>query len=151
MDINFYIALYGALLSTGLFIHKILKERKKLSIILEHIAWYERVQIVITNTGYRPITLTALAMKTVIGEGDVSHWEPVPNNSLFDIESGNDPFPILIKEGEAISLPLGPVLSETLLQNGLKAKLIVFDSRGKEYSVFTTRTFDAKWGGYFNV
>lgn len=148
MDINFYIALYGALLSTGLFIHKLLKDRRHLSIILEHIAWYERVQIVITNTGYRPITLTALTMETVIGECEDSHWEPVPSNSLFDIESGNDLFPILIKDGEAISLPLGLVLSETLLQNGLKAKLIFFDSRGKEYSTFSSRTFDAKWGGY---
>jgi len=148
MDLNFYIALYGALLSTWLFIHKIIKDRKKLSIILEHIAWYEQVQIVITNSGHRPITLTALAMKTVIGEGDDSHWEPVPNNALFDIINGDNPFPIFIKDGEAVSLPLGSVLSEALLQNGLQARLVLFDSQGKEYSSFSSRTYNAKWGGY---
>ncbi len=148
MDVNDFIGLYGAILSSALLIHEIRKERKKLSIILEHIYWVERVQLIITNSGRRPVTLTTMTMETVIGTGDNSHWENVPQNALFDTEQGRDPFPVMIKDGEAISIPLSSVLSEHLLENRLTAKLIIYDSEGKAYSEFKTRGNDVKWGGY---
>ena len=148
MDINFYIALYGALLSTGLFLHKILKDRKKLSIILEHIAWVERFQIIITNSGNRPITLTGIFMSVRIGEDENSHWETIPQKDLFDSSQETYPFPVIINAGEAISLPLEPTISGYHLKSQKSVKLSVFDSEGKEYSDFKTRTYDAKWGFY---
>jgi len=148
IDVELIIAIYGAILSTALLIYEILKERKKLSIILEHVAWYEKVQIIITNSGHRPITLTGMSMATLIGEGDEAHWETVPQNSLFDYEENSDPFPVTIKDGESISLQLGLVITGYLLSNQMNAKLAIYDSEGKAYSDFETRTFDAKWGAY---
>lgn len=144
---NFIIAVYGALLSTALLIHEILKERKQLSIILEHVAWYETVQVIITNIGRRPITLVDMYVKPIFGSGDNSYSERVPRNALFGID---DPFPVKINDGEAISIPLGSVLAKTLIDNQLKAKIIIYDSQGKEYSDLKSRIYDAKKGGYFD-
>jgi uncharacterized protein (UPF0218 family) len=58
---------------------------------------------------------------------------------------------VKIKDGEAISIPLGEVLARTLLENQLKAKIEIYDSQGKKYSDFKTRTYDAKWGGYYDL
>ena len=151
MDVNLIIALYGAILSSALLIHEVRKERRKLSIILEHVFWVERVQVILTNSGHRPVTITGMTMETMIGEGNNSHWERVPQNSLFDTEQGIEPFPVIIKDGEAISLPLSSVLTGYLLENRLTAKLIIYDSEGRAYSEFKKRTNDAKWGGYDDI
>jgi len=141
------IALYGAIVATVLGIIEICKGRKRLSIILEHIAFYETVQIIITNTSNRPITISSLSMETLIGEGEKAHWEIVPQNAIFDRSEGNT-IPLMIKLGESISLPLGHVLSNYLLENNLSAKLTLYDSEGKKYTKFKARTFNAKWGDY---
>jgi len=148
MDLNFFIALYGALLSTLLLIHKILKDRKKLSIILEHVAWVERFQIIITNSGSRPITLTGVCMNVMLSEDDISHWETIPQMDLFDSSEKAYPFPVTISAGEAIALPLEATISGYHLKNKETVMLSVFDSEGKEYSNFKTRNYDAKWGFY---
>ncbi|MBW6475012.1 MAG: hypothetical protein K0B14_17935 [Anaerolineaceae bacterium] len=148
MDVNFYIALYGALLSTGLFIHKILKDRKKLSIILEHIAWVEKFQIIITNSGNRPITLTGISMKVIMCEDENSNWQTIPQMDLFDQSQKTYPFPVIINAREAISLPLESTISGYHLKSTKTVCLSIYDSEGKEYSEFKTRTYDAKWGFY---
>jgi hypothetical protein len=148
MDISLIIAIYGALLSTGLFIHKILKDRKKLSIILEYIAWVEKFQIIITNSGHRPLTLTGISMKVYIGEGVNAHWESIPQMDLFVYVQDAYPFPVIINAGEAISIPLEPTISGCHLKSQKTVMLSVFDTEGKEYSDFRTRTYDAKWGYY---
>ena len=142
------LASYGALLSTGLLIYEIIKERKNIAIILEHVTWSGYVQIIVTNSGHRPITLAHMTMQTVIKEieDENEHWEKVPQGSLF---ADDDPFPKTIKDGESIVIPLGSVLSEYLIENRLTAQLSVFDTEGKAYSKFVTREFDSRWGGYY--
>lgn len=143
-----FIAIYGALLSTALLLNELLQQRKKLSIILEHVAWYETVQVIITNVGRRTLTLVEMKIDTIVGTGENAHWEMVPKNALLNID---DPFPITLKDGEAVSIPLGNVLAETLINNRINAKIEVYDSQGKKYSDYKSRTYDAKWGGYHNI
>lgn len=138
------IAIYGALLSTALLIYELLKHRKRLSIILQHVAWYETINIIITNTGHRPVTLTSLSMEVFIP--DQSFWEPVPQTVLFSEKMATDVFPTTIIVGDSISIPLGPILTQDLLKNRLNAKIIICDSEGKEYSNYKAQIYDAKWG-----
>ena len=149
MNVELFIAIYGALLSTALLINELLKQRKKLTIILEHVTWYESVNVLITNSGHRPITLTAISIKVLIPDQDF--WEPVPHTALFGVEQENDPFPITVKNGESISFPLGPVLTNDLIINRMKAKISIQDSEGKEYSEYKAREYDAKWGTYREI
>lgn len=149
MSIELLIALYGAILSTILGIREWLKELRNLTIILEYVTWYERVNLVITNSGHRPVTLTGLTMATGIPDDEGKHWEIVPQNALFDVSPIQMRFPVKIEDGDSISIPLGPGVSEELINNHLTAKISVFDSQGKEYSRFDSIIHDAKWGGYF--
>lgn len=64
--ITLVVAIYGALLSTMLVIREVRKDRRKLFIVLEHVALYERVQIIITNIGHRPVTITEIEVRTFL-------------------------------------------------------------------------------------
>ena len=148
---NLIIALYGALLSTSILIWQLLKAQKKLSITLEYVALVEGVQIVVTNSGYRSITLTTLNMKIPHGEGEKIIYENIRPGDLINIEQiEKDPFPVKLEPGDSISIPLSMTISHDLLDNQLNAKLAIFDSEGKKYSKYNKRTFNAKWGGYSN-
>jgi len=147
-QIALIIAGYGAILSTGLFIQKVLKERRKISVVLEYIAFYSRVQVIITNIGHRPITLTTMSLKLGLGDEDAGIWDPVPQNALFDIELNKETFPATLSDGESLPIVLSPVVSHTLLENNFRAKLVIYDSEGHEYNKFKTRIYNPKWGGY---
>ena len=149
MTLELIIAIYGALLATILAIIEIFKVRKKITIILEYVTFYERAQILITNSGHRSITLTGMTMETKIKDQDGFHWETVPQNALFDIEDGSSPFPVRIEDGESISIPLGTVVTGYLLQNKLTANLKIFDSEGNRYSKYKSKILDGKLGGYY--
>ena len=149
-QIALIIAGYGALLSTFLFIQKLLKEKRKISIVLEHIAFYTRVQVIITNTGHRPITLTHMKMRVGVGDEDAEIGEPVPQNALIDEELNEKTFPVTISDGESLAILLSSVVSQMLLENNFRTRLIVYDSEGHEYTKFKTRTYNPKWGGYSN-
>jgi hypothetical protein len=82
---------------------------------------------------------------------DQEFWEPVPQTSLFGIEQETDPFPITIKNGESISFPLGPVLTDELIINRMNVKISIQDSEGKEFSDYKAREYDAKWGTYREI
>jgi hypothetical protein len=147
VSIELLIAIYGAILSTILGIRELLKERKNVTIILEYVTWQERVNLVITNSGHRPVTLTGLTMETIVPDSEGTHWETVPQGALISTSQTQTSFPVKIEDGDSISLPLGPVVSEYLIDNHLNAKILVFDSEGRKYSKFDSMIHDAKWGG----
>lgn len=149
MTIELAIALYGAILATILGIRELTNERRKVTIILQYITFYDRAQIIVTNSGHRAITLTGLAMETEIAGEHGKHWETVPQNALFDLESGKAPFPVTIDDGESVTLPLGIVVTEYLSKNKLSANLEIFDSEGHSYTKHKINIYDGKWGGYY--
>jgi hypothetical protein len=149
MSLELIIAIYGAVLATILAVIEIRKERKKITIILEYVTIYERAQILITNSGHRSITLTNMTMKTKIKDREGMHWEAVPQNALYDTANGMSPFPLTIKDGESVSIPLGTVVTDYLLENKLMTNLAIFDSEGNSYTKYEPKILDGKWGGYY--
>lgn len=146
--ITIIVALYGAVLSTILGLRELRRERRRISIILEHVAWYERAQITIINTGHRPITVTEIGMSVYFEQGGRGGYDRVPRNALFGHELEVEPFPVTIRDGESITLPLSPLVSEALLGSRMKAEVTVYDVEGNEYKEFRTRMYDPKWGAY---
>jgi hypothetical protein len=82
MDTNDVIALilaiYGSLLATVLGVREFLKERRHIKVILEYIYFYEKVQMIITNTGRRPITITGIGMETYLEMKGEGHYVKLP-------------------------------------------------------------------------
>lgn len=146
--ITLVVAIYGALLSTMLVIREVRKDRRKLFIVLEHVALYERVQIIITNIGDRPVTITEIEVRTFLQQDGNTIWDRVPRNALLNSEETINPFPATINEGEHVTLPLSEVVRQELTNNGMKAKIVIYDVEGKKYRTFKTRLHNPRWGSY---
>jgi len=138
------IAIYGAVVATVLGIREFQRDKRKISIILEYITFYEYAQITMTNTGHRPITITAI--KIAINQD--GNWDQVPVSNLFELETSSDEtlFPFTIDDGEYKTLRLHSLISEALSISPSNVKLSVYDIEGNVYSKFLARMFNPKWG-----
>lgn len=143
------IAVYGAGLSTVLAVRELMKDRRRLLIILEYVVLYERAQLTIVNVGYRPATINGIGMWVFNEQNERNMPERVPRNSLFASELDNDDLlPVTINDGEHVTLTLSDALSGILRDNNMKAKITVYDVEGREHKRFRTRLHNPKWGSY---
>lgn len=145
------IAIYGAVISTVLAVRAVRQDRRRVLIILEYVAFYERAQIVIVNIGHRPITIADIGMYLQEEQSGNLVWSMVPRNALFDAGVQGEPeqhLPVPLTDGEHITIPLSRVVSERLLANRMKAHLCVYDTEGKAHRTFKTRLYNPKWGHY---
>ena len=143
------VALYAAVISSYLGYREIQKERRRIKLILEYISFTEIVQLIIVNSGHRPVTITEIAMAISIkGTDGKEYTEGVPSNALFDpVDPG---FPKLISDGQTIIFKLGPVLIGEIMERfikGGKVYLSVYDAEGNVYTKYERREGNAKWGG----
>ncbi|CAN5701288.1 hypothetical protein BH24ACT22_BH24ACT22_09290 [soil metagenome] len=144
------VAVYGAGLSTLLAVREIRKGNRRVRIFLEYIVLYESARIVITNVGYRSISITGLEMQMHTMQED-DKFEQVPSNSLFsDQVSKDELLPRTISDGEHIVLPLSDPVSRLLSENGMRAIIKIHDAEGREYRKYETRWHNPKWGYFSN-
>ena len=146
--ITLVIAIYGAGVATVLGIRKIRSDRRRITVILEHIAFYERAQITIINIGFRPITLSEIGMAVGEEQNGKLIWDQVPRNALFGPEVEAEPLPATLGDGEHLSILLSDPVSRALFDNKMRAKVSVYDAEGKVYTDFKTRLYNPKWGHY---
>jgi hypothetical protein len=138
MDITIFIAIYAALLSTVLGIRELLKEKRKLIIIIEDYPFYEKGYLILFNIGNPKIIISDVSF-SVAGE-------PAPANVIFDISSSDLPFPCSIQSGDFIKLPLSGVIFSALRENKNDVKIGVFDIEGNIYDKFVVNSHNPKWG-----
>jgi len=146
---NFIIAFYGALLSTGLLIHEIRKGRKKLTIFLDYVDVIECFQILISNTGYRTITITGISMEYLIKNGEKTHWNHVSQGEFLNMEASKYPFPATIKDGESVTFFFAQDFSVHLMDYLPNIRIIIYDTEGNEYSKYSIRRYDVKFGSFY--
>jgi hypothetical protein len=120
--ITLILALYGAILSTILAVREWRKETRRIIIFLEYLRPAGDYRIIITNVGHRPITLLDMAVRI-----------PGANLDPSDIWKGNYPFPVTLKDGELITIPLPPFISHHLLRTRGRMYMILRDSENKHY------------------
>ncbi len=147
--ITLLIAIWGAGLATYLGIRELRNERRRVKIILEYVDWVERAQIVIVNTGHRPITITEIKMGILGSLEKPLVYEGVPFHE-FGTEDAPIKLPITLGDGESTILVLSDYVSTAVAANR-KIKLSAFDAEGNEYFKFDRRRSDAKWGGYYKL
>jgi hypothetical protein len=145
MEIKDLIAIYAAVVSTIalvvsiiLAIQKLSEEKKRIIIFVKQFSFDTRSEILITNIGHRPITITDLTFGELVGKNLV---EGVPRNVY---SSGADwPFPVTLTDGESFVYKIqGPISgSKTLIPT-------VFDSEGNKYNKYRTIRYNEKFGGF---
>ena len=132
-----FIAIYAAVLSTGLFFNTVSENRKKLKIILEYIAFYNTMRIILINNSKRPITIENVSMK-------LDH-DPVPKNSLFASEYN---FPIKINGFDSYTIYLDEIIANFYLDSSASTKnitIIVDDIDNHSFTKFSFRIFNPKF------
>jgi hypothetical protein len=152
MDLNdiltLILAAYGAILATVLGLRELQKERRTLSIILEYLLFYEVADLIITNVGHRPTTITRVAISVMGEQNGRTFWEDVPANAILRAEAKLDPLPITISDGEFTRLELNNLIGQAMLNGKGRVRITVYDIEGNEYTKFSTRYYNAKWGYY---
>lgn len=143
-----FVALYGAILSTIIGIRELKKEKRSLLIILEHVAFYERVNVRIVNSGVRPVTIIDIGMDIFEGANETNppHWEMVRAGAVLDKEKELNPLPARIEDGEQKVLLLSEMVSHILISNHMVSKVRVYDAEGNIYTKFKSMEVDPKWG-----
>jgi hypothetical protein len=147
------VATYGAILSSYLAFREILKERRKIKIILEYVEVRDIVLLIVANGGHRPVKI--IDIKICIsqeGANGKEYMKDVPHAALFNIP--NPEIPKLLGYGESVIYELQPVLSDRLIGNyilGGKVNVSLFDAEGNEYTKVEERIGNAKWGGSHKI
>jgi hypothetical protein len=132
------VSVYAAVVSSILGVRELKRDRRRISVMLELVPFYETAQVTIVNIGHRQVTLTDMAI------GDC------PRNCLL-AEVVEEPFPVTLDDGEHITLPLSEVLSEMVASNPRGVRLHVYDAEGHEYTKFSVWEHNPKWGTYRKI
>jgi hypothetical protein len=158
MDMTLLLAIYGSVLGTlgfalsiYLAIREYKKEKRVLRVILEYVAFLEHLQIRIVNTNFRPITITSIGGQLMVRDRYRFRWiikEGVPANAFMDLPKPD--LPITLEDGESLVVKLQQVMSPYFWDKDNKLEVFVHDAEGNTYKQTNTKTYDAKYGRYYN-
>ncbi len=139
------IAAWGAILSSYLGIRELRKERRQIRVFLDHIEWVDRFQMIVVNTGHRPVTIVTVAVRP-INELAPSENRPIyPSNE----DGQNSPsLPVLLNDGESISFLMPEHVVNVIYSKDLKFVAYARDAESKEYTTRKVRRLDAKFDQY---
>lgn len=142
-------ALYGAGLATFLGIRELVKERRRIRILLQYVGWGEVYILRIVNIGQRPITIQSVSMfvKNTHKEVGISNYEPIQDGFVFSMESAKN-LPVKLEDGESVELLFSELVQGMLQRNKGDFNLRVYDIEGNCYSKVEKIYFDAKYN-YF--
>ncbi len=140
-DVTTVLAIYGAVLSTLLAIFEIVKEQRRIGIILELHQFSGGYIVTIVNIGHRPITI--VAMTVAIGPDGMT----IRQGSLLT-ENGQPPFPVTLTDGQHTRIGLSEVVSQEITEQKEQVFISVFDAEGREYKKYRKFAYNEKFGYY---
>lgn len=143
-NITFFLALWGAFLSTYLAIREIRKDKRSLKIILEFVHFYETRRLVITNVGHRPITIDQIALE--IRDKRYGETDQVPQNTFWDKERELPELPMTLEDGKMIVFYLSDRVVEELRDVNKFLTVRVFDAEGNVYNKYSKGEYNPKFG-----
>lgn len=137
------LAFYAAVLSTVLMANELIAEKERVKIVIEKIAFYEQARLIIINQSKKPITIGDISMELLTHGGG----ESVPRNSMFHPDLRDENLHIKIGSFDSIALNFESALNDEIMQSqGNVVRIIVYTIDGHEFSRFSTRTVNPKWG-----
>lgn len=143
--ISLAIAIWGAGLSTFLAIRTYLRSLRRVRVFFDHIEWVERFQIVVVNTGHRPVTITDVGVRPIAG---VSPSEAFPIYPSTEEGKPQQSLPEVLHDGESIRFLMPYDFGPDVYAEGVTYAAYARDAEGKEHITTEIRRFDAKYGQY---
>jgi hypothetical protein len=131
--IQLALASWGAILSTILGILRLSENYRRIKISLIQISHVEQVQMIIVNTGHRPITIVDLGIRIIrkpykTPEKGAPILEEDPNNK------NPQRLPITLGDGQSYSIFISPEISNYLPFTKYHLEPFVRDAEGREYT-----------------
>jgi hypothetical protein len=145
-EITFFLALWGAFLSTYLALREIRKDKRSLKVILESVHWMETYRLVITNNGHRPITIDQISVE--LADKRYGEAERMPPGFLAT-ESGervSDALPCTLEDGKMLIFYFSEAIAEDLRDKNKFLRIEVFDAEGNVYNKYSKGEYDPKYG-----
>lgn len=141
-------AIYGAVVaSVGLVLGIVLayrefrRERRSITITLEWLTHNNFAQVLISNDGFRPITINEIGME--IGDGPI--WDRVPRQHLLTDES-EEHLGTTLGDGEQLVLRISDHISQVIMDSNWQVRMDIFDAEGNQYTEFNTRIHNTRRG-----
>ena len=141
-DLTFWLAVWGAALSTFLALRETRKDKRQLKIILEHDVWADSHRLLLINIGHRPITIETIGMTAMLGG---KMHDPVPKGAMWSIEKDQPEFPIVLEDGRMAILYINSPITTDVIHRGQHLDIRVYDAEGNVYSKYTTNELDIKY------
>lgn len=145
------IAVMIALGSLFISVKESKKTERKLSVILEYVYFCERYQLVITNSGYRPVKIINIRVSR--SSKDKTTTDSLcflPASEMLDLED-YDFSPFILGDGETREIRIGERLNEEVVGNNLRIDAELFDAEGNKYIIKASRKFNPKSRTYSDI
>lgn len=97
-DITFFLALWGAFLSTYLALREVRKDKRSLKIILEHDTWADMHRLLISNIGHHPVTMEQINLEMASRKPEVV--DAIPQNAFWVSEHGKPELPFTLEDSK---------------------------------------------------
>lgn len=140
MELSDVIATYAAVVSTILAIYEILRNTKKLRIVIDYECFTNVGYLRLINLSKRPITVASVSMQL--------DEDRVPSTSMFEDDEGSTILPKILEEYSSVELRLTDFVTQYIVnEKAKKISIMVFDIEGKVYSKYKVREINSRWGG----
>jgi hypothetical protein len=139
-------ALWGSILSTYLAIREVNKDKRKLKLNLEEIAFFQAHRLVITNIGIRPITIEQISL-AILDKKEKWFADGVPSGSLWKNEEGVKPptLPLTLEDGKTAIFYLSDAVTAEISVPNRYLGVNVFDAEGNVYSKYSEGVYNPKY------
>lgn len=142
------LAIWAAIISTVLAVVELRRNKPQVTIVFEKVDYVEIINMNVTNSGARTLTLTGFEIVFVNQRGEIAPVEVPPKQNHFHETVREYPFPITLAVGEQVSLTLSEHLASPLMLGEYGARIRLHDSEGRVYTKYSTRSYNPRWGSY---
>ncbi len=135
-----FLAIYAALLATLLGYLQLTREQRKISILLQLDQIAQDYCVIITNIGYRPITLTGMLVILAYGRS--------VTQKMLRSEVDRPPFPVTLTDGQHIRIALPASVTKQINADDENMCITVYDAEGREYTKYRKLSYNEKYDIY---
>ena len=143
--ITLLLALYGAGLSSVVAWHQFISDRRRVSMLVDLPYDDNNGKLTITNTGHRPITITAVDLH-VWGRPKPKATKAILASKLLttgeiDTDIGKGNLPVTLGDGQPLGVPIEPHFEQVIFNSQGKLLVRARDSEGNEYTQYKKGMF----------
>jgi hypothetical protein len=123
------------------------KERRTISIIIQPVTFTDAIQLLITNTGHRPIAIRSVSIGFKLKSDGRIYADFIPAGMIFELGKGNTGLPATLEDGQTATLFFSELARLRLYESDIDTEVLltVYDYDGNAYHSFKVNVYNAKF------